>query len=299
MMEICFGDYVINEESEPYFIAEIGINHNGDLQIAKKLMDGAYAAGWNAVKFQKREPDIAVPEHQKMVMRDTPWGRMTYLEYKKRIEFGKVEYDYIDRYCKEKPLDWTASPWDLPSLEFLLQYDIPFIKIASASITQDALLEAAAKFGKPVIMSTGMSTWEELDHAVAILERHAHGGYLLMHTNSTYPAPENELNLSMIRTLRERYRCIVGYSGHERALEPTIVAMVLGAQVIERHITLDHEMWGTDQAASLTLHAMDMLRRRARGLRSMIGNGERVLGEAELSVRRKLRGYQSLYVEVL
>ena len=290
MMEICFGDYVINEESEPYFIAEIGINHNGDLQIAKKLMDGAYAAGWNAVKFQKREPDIAVPEHQKMVMRDTPWGRMTYLEYKKRIEFGKVEYDYIDRYCKEKPLDWTASPWDLPSLEFLLQYDIPFIKIASASITQDALLEAAAKFGKPVIMSTGMSTWEELDHAVAILERHAHGGYLLMHTNSTYPAPENELNLTMIRTLRERYRCIVGYSGHERALEPTIVAMVLGAQVIERHITLDHEMWGTDQAASLTLHAMDMLRRRARGLRSMIGNGERVLGEAELSVRRKLRG---------
>ena len=290
MMEICFGDYVINEESEPYFIAEIGINHNGDLQIAKKLMDGAYAAGWNAVKFQKREPDIAVPEHQKMVMRDTPWGRMTYLEYKKRIEFGKVEYDYIDRYCKEKPLDWTASPWDLPSLEFLLQYDIPFIKIASASITQDALLEAAAKFGKPVIMSTGMSTWEELDHAVSILERHAHGGYLLMHTNSTYPAPENELNLSMIRTLRERYRCIVGYSGHERGLEPTIVAMVLGAQVIERHITLDHEMWGTDQAASLTLHAMDMLRRRARGLRSMIGNGERVLGEAELSVRRKLRG---------
>ena len=290
MMEICFGDYVINEESEPYFIAEIGINHNGDLQLAKKLMDGAYAAGWNAVKFQKREPDIAVPEHQKTVMRDTPWGRMTYLEYKKRIEFGKVEYDYIDRYCKEKPLDWTASPWDLPSLEFLLQYDIPFIKIASASITQDALLEGAAKSGKPVIMSTGMSTWEELDHAVAILERHAHGGYLLMHTNSTYPAPENELNLSMIRTLRERYRCIVGYSGHERALEPTIVALVLGAQVIERHITLDHDMWGTDQAASLTLHAMDMLRRRARGLRAMIGNGERVLGEAELSVRRKLRG---------
>lgn len=289
-MEICFGDYVINEESEPYFIAEIGINHNGDLQIAKKLMDGAYAAGWNAIKFQKREPDIAVPEHQKTVMRDTPWGRMTYLEYKKHIEFGKAEYDYIDRYCKEKPLDWTASPWDLPSLEFLLQYDIPFIKIASASITQDALLEGAAKSGKPVIMSTGMSTWEELDHAVAILERHAHGGYLLMHTNSTYPAPENELNLSMIRTLRERYRCIVGYSGHERALEPTIVAMVLGAQAIERHITLDHEMWGTDQAASLTLHAMDMLRRRARGLRAMIGNGERVLGEAELSVRRKLRG---------
>ena len=283
-MEICFGDYVINEESEPYFIAEIGINHNGDLQIAKKLMDGAHAAGWNAVKFQKREPDIAVPEHQKTVMRDTPWGRMTYLEYKKRIEFGKTEYDYIDGYCREKPLDWTASPWDLPSLDFLLQYDIPFIKIASASITQDALLEGAAKSGKPVIMSTGMSTWEELDHAVGILERHCQNGYVLMHTNSTYPAPEDELNLRMIGTLRERYRCIVGYSGHERSLEPTVVALVLGARVIERHITLDHNMWGTDQAASLTLHAMDMLRRRARGLRAMIGNGERVLGEAWVMV---------------
>ena len=129
-MEICVGDDVINEKSEPYFIAEIGINHNGDLQIAKKLMDGAHAAGWNAVKFQKREPDIAVPEHQKTVMRDTPWGRMTYLEYKKRIEFGKAEYDYIDRYCKEKPLDWRASPWDLPSLDLLIQYDITFIKIS-------------------------------------------------------------------------------------------------------------------------------------------------------------------------
>lgn len=289
-MDIRLGDHVLNEDSEPYFIAEIGINHNGDLQIAKKLMDGAHAAGWNAVKFQKREPDIAVPEHQKSVMRDTPWGRITYLAYKKHIEFGKPEYDYIDLYCKEKPLEWTASPWDMPSLEFLLQYDIPFIKIASASITQDELLERSAKSGKPVIMSTGMSTWEELDHAVGILERYCQNGYVLMHTNSTYPAPEDELNLSMIQILRERYHCMVGYSGHERALEPTVVALVLGAKVVERHITLDHAMWGTDQAASLTLHAMDMLRRRAKGLRAMIGNGERALSESELSVRKKLRG---------
>ena len=289
-MDIRLGDYVLNEDSEPYFIAEIGINHNGDLQIAKKLMDGAHAAGWNAVKFQKREPDIAVPEHQKSVMRDTPWGRITYLAYKKHIEFGKPEYDYIDRYCKEKPLEWTASPWDMPSLEFLLQYDIPFIKIASASITQDELLERSAKSGKPVIMSTGMSTWEELDHAVGILERYCQNGYVLMHTNSTYPAPEDEINLSMIQTLRERYHCMVGCSGHESALEPTVVALVLGAKVVERHITLDHAMWGTDQAASLTLHAMDMLRRRAKGLRAMIGNGERALSESELSVRKKLRG---------
>ena len=230
----------VGEESEPYFIAEIGINHNGDIQIAKKLMDAASACGWNAVKFQKREPDIAVPEMQKSVMRDTPWGRMTYLEYKKHVEFGRAEYDEIARYCVEKPLAWTASPWDLPSLDFLLSYDIPFLKIASATITNDEMLMKAAKSGKPIIMSTGMSTWEEIDHAVDILERYADGNYILMHTNSSYPAPVDALNLRMIRTLRDRYHCLVGYSGHEEGLSPSIVAVVLGACVIERHVTLSH-----------------------------------------------------------
>lgn len=289
-LNISLGSAVLNDDSAPYLIAEIGINHNGDIQIAKKLIDGAHAAGWNAVKFQKREPDIAVPEAQKSVMRDTPWGRMTYLEYKKHVEFGKEEYDYIDKYCKEKPIDWAASPWDMSSLDFLLQYDIPFIKIASATIVQDALLKKAAQSGKVIIMSTGMSTWAEIDHAVAILEKYAEGGYVLMHTNSTYPAPDENLNLRMITTLKERYRCLVGYSGHEQGLEPTVMACVLGACVIERHVTLDHDMWGTDQAASLTLHAMDMLQRRVRNVRKILGDGEHSLSEAELAVKKKLRG---------
>ena len=284
------GGYRVGEEPEPYFIAEIGINHNGDLGIAKKLMDAANACGWNAVKLQKRTPDIAVPEAQKGVMRDTPWGRMTYLEYKKRIEFGRAEFDEIDRYAKDKPLAWTASPWDMPSLEFLLSYDIPFLKIASATITDDAMLMAAAKSGKPIVMSTGMSTWDEIDHAVDILERYADGNYILMHTNSSYPAPLDALNLRMITTLRERYHCLVGYSGHEESLSPTVVAAVLGACVIERHVTLSHAMWGTDQKASLEVPAMGLLRGRVRGIPQMLGDGVRHLSDAELAVRKKLRG---------
>ena len=287
---IDIGGFEITEDGKPYLIAEIGINHNGDLQIAKKLIDAANATGWNAVKFQKREPDISVPEAQKSVMRDTPWGRITYLDYKKHIEFGKKEYDYIDAYCREKPINWSASPWDIPSLEFLLEYDIPFIKIASASITADELLSRAALSGKTIIMSTGMSTLEEIDRAVDILEKKSDGNYILMHTNSAYPAKDEELNLRMIGTLRKRYDCLVGYSGHEQNLEGTVIACALGARVIERHITLDHDMWGTDQAASLTVHAMDMLRRRIEVVFKTLGTGEKTLCEDELKVRKKLRG---------
>ena len=179
---INIGDFEITEDGKPYLIAEIGINHNGDLQIAKKLIDAANATGWHAVKFQKCEPDISVPEAQKSVMRDTPWGRITYLDYKKHIEFGKKEYDYIDAYCREKPICWSASPWDIPSLEFLLEYNVPFIKIASASITDDELVSRAALSGKTIIMSTGMSTLEEIDRAVSILDKKSNGNYILMHT---------------------------------------------------------------------------------------------------------------------
>ena len=287
---IRINDFELNEGSKPYLIAEIGINHNGDLQIAKKLIDAANATGWNAVKFQKREPDIAVPEAQKNVMRETPWGTMTYLDYKKHIEFGREEYDYIDRYCREKPIAWTASPWDMPSLDFLLQYDIPFLKIASASITNHELLRKAAVSGKTIIMSTGMSTLEEIDAAVDILEKEGDDNYILMHTNSAYPAKDEDLNLRMIETLKDRYDCLVGYSGHEQNLEGTVIACALGARVIERHITLDHNMWGTDQAASLTVHAMDMLRRRIEVVFKTLGNGEKTLSEDELKVRKKLRG---------
>ena len=287
---IVLNGKTVSEDTKPYLIAEIGINHNGDLQIAKKLIDAAFACGWDSVKFQKRTPDIAVPEHQKNVMRDTPWGQMTYLEYKKRIEFEKEEYDYIDKYCAEKPIVWTASPWDMPSLEFLLQYDIPFIKIASATFTNDDILTVAAKSGKTVIMSTGMSEYDEIDHAVEILEKYSDGNFILMHTNSVYPAAHENLNLNVIKTLRQRYDCLVGYSGHEEDLEPSVVASVLGACVIERHVTLSHNMWGTDQKASLEVPAMGMLAGRVRTIKEMLGDGIRKLDEKELAVRKKLRG---------
>ncbi len=273
-----------------YFIAEIGINHNGDLQIAKRLIDAAFAIGWDCVKFQKREPDLAVPNEQKGVLRDTPWGQMRYLDYKKRIEFGRLEYDYIDKYCKEKPIEWSASPWDRPSLEFLLQYDIPFIKIPSAMNGNDDLIVAACDSGKRILMSTGMCTQDELDHAVDILEKRASGGYVLMHTNSSYPARIEDLNLNYIVTLKNRYRCPVGYSGHEQNLEPTVVAVALGAEVIERHVTVSHDMWGTDQRASLEINAMDLLYKRCRDVATMLGSKDKIVGEEELAVRKKLRG---------
>lgn len=288
--EILLGNHVINEESFPYIIAEIGINHNGDLQIAKKLIDAANACGWDCVKFQKREPDIAVPEAQKNVMRDTPWGRITYLEYKKKVEFGRAEYDYIDAYCKEKPIAWTASPWDIPSLEFLLKYDVPFIKIASAGNADWELLGLACRSGKPLLVSTGMSTLEEVDALVDFLEEHSDGNYILMHTNSAYPAPAAELNLRMIKTLKDRYRCLVGYSGHEVDLEPTVLSVSMGAKVIERHITLDHDMWGTDHAASLTVPAMAMLHGRMKDVLVMLGDGEKRITDREKEARKKLRG---------
>lgn len=289
--EIKLGDKIINAQSRPYLIAEIGINHNGDMQIAKKLIDAANATAWDAVKFQKRCPDIAVPEAQKSVMRDTPWGRMTYLEYKKHIEFEKPEYDVIDRYCADKPIAWSASPWDMPSLEFLLQYDIPFIKIASATNDNKDILIEACKSGKPLIVSTGMSTLEEIDVTVDLLEKYGNGDYILLHTNSSYPAKEEELNLMVMNTLKERYQCLVGYSGHEMNLEPTVVAAALGAKVIERHITLSHDMWGTDQKASLEIHAMDMLQKRINSVVQAVGDGEKRIYEGEMGARQKLRGH--------
>lgn len=288
--EIKLGDYIINENSFPYIIAEIGINHNGNLQIAKRLIDAANACLWNCVKFQKREPDVSVPEAQKNVMYDTPWGKITYLEYKKKMEFSKSEYDYIDVYCKEKPIAWSASPWDIPSLEFLLKYDLPFIKIASASNANTELIRIACESGKPLLVSTGMSTLEELDKMVGFLDKYSDGNYILLHTNSSYPTLAEELNLRMITTLKERYHCLVGYSGHEIDLEPTIVAASLGAKVIERHVTLDHDMWGTDQEASLSVTAMSMLQGRLKDILLMLGNGEKVITEKEKKVRKKLRG---------
>jgi N-acetylneuraminate synthase len=284
------GNRYVGDGEPLYLIAEIGINHNGDLQIAKKLLDATWATGWDCAKFQKRTPDICIPENQKKVLRKTPWGEMTYLEYKKRIEFQKREYDYIDRYCKEKPLDWTASVWDIPSLEFLLNYDIPFIKIPSAKMTDYELIEASAKSGKPLFVSTGMSTLTEVDAVAELLEKYANGNYILFHTNSTYPTKLDELNLQMIKTLKDRYSCVVGYSGHEYELEPTMITPVYGASVIERHITLSHTMWGTDHAASLEIRGMDALAGRIRSTKLIAGDGIKIISEGEKKIREKLRG---------
>jgi N-acetylneuraminate synthase len=270
-------------------IAEIGINHNGSVTIAKKLIDAAFACNWHCVKFQKRTPDLCVPQEQKNVIRDTPWGKITYLDYRYKVEFGDEEYSYIDKYCREKPILWIASAWDIPSLEFILGYDVPFIKIASAKLTDIELIKAASRSGKPVILSTGMSSVEEIDAAVNVLERHSGGDYILMHTNSAYPAPIEEVNLHVIGFLRDRYHCIVGYSGHEYNLEPSMVAAYLGAKVIERHVTISHDMWGSDQAASLEISGMDVLCKRINSINLMLGDGIKRITAKEMESRKKLR----------
>ncbi|MBI2100038.1 MAG: N-acetylneuraminate synthase family protein [Candidatus Vogelbacteria bacterium] len=282
-----------NRLTQPYLIAEIGINHNGDLQIAKKLISAAFACSWDCVKFQKRNPDKAVPEHQKNVPRETPWGKMTYLKYKHRIEFDKKHYDEIQKYCRMKPIDWAVSVWDLDSLDFMVKSyrdDLPFLKIPSALLTNDELLVKTAKTGIPVIVSTGMSTLKEIDHAVELLKKYA-SQFVVMHCNSSYPANLLELNLRMIPMLKKRYNCIVGYSGHEFGLDSTTVAVALGAQVVERHITLDHTMWGTDQSASVEPQGMDKLYKQIRTVAGMLGDGKKRVYDSELAVRKKLRGY--------
>jgi N-acetylneuraminate synthase len=278
-----------NNLEKPYLIAEIGINHNGDLNIAKKLIDAANACSWDCVKFQKRNPDLCVPEDQKNIPRETPWGTMTYLEYKHRMEFGKKEYDYIDKYCKEKPIQWTASVWDLDSLEFILSYDVPFIKIPSAKLTDLVLIEEAARSKVPIAISSGMSTLEEIDAAVDILKTYG-SYYLLMHTNASYPAPMDEVNVNCVTTLRDRYSCPIGYSGHEYSIEPTVYAAVLGAMVIERHITIDHQMWGTDQAASVEPTGMFLLLNRIKDVKKILGDGVKRVTASEEKVKKKLRG---------
>ena len=273
-----------------YLIGEIGINHNGDIQIAKKLIDAVFAANWDCVKFQKRNSDICVPEVQKNVEKKTPWGTMSYIDYRKKIEFGKEEYDYIDKYCREKPLRWAASVWDIDSLHFIKQYDVAFIKIPSAKLVDHELVSEAARSSLPLIVSTGMSTLDEIDKSVDILRKN-NASFILMHTNSNYPCKMEDVNLKCLNTLRQRYECEIGYSGHEYDLEPTVFATVLGARTIERHITLSHEMWGSDQSASLELMGMDMLRKRVKDIDAILGDGVKRITPEELQVRKKLRGY--------
>lgn len=266
-------------------IGEIGINHNGDLSLCKKIIDSAVLSGCNYVKFQKRNPDICVPEHQKNVIRDTPWGKMTYLDYKHKIEFGKPEYDEIDRYCKEKNIGWFASVWDSDSVNFMAQYN-DITKIPSALITDKELSTYARKKFNTLIISTGMSTEEEIEECI----KHINPD-IIMHTNSTYPSPINELNLEYITWLKNKYNKEVGYSGHEYGLVTTFATIPLGVTWVERHITLDRTLWGSDQIASVEPAGLIKLVKGIRDIeKSLGGNNPRVLLNSELSKRKSLRG---------
>jgi N-acetylneuraminate synthase len=269
-----------------YITAEIGINHNGDLSIAKRLIDVACMAGVDAVKFQKRTPEKAVPPEYREVMRETPWGLMTYLDYRRRVEFGQAEYAEIDRYCKDKGIQWYASCWDEESVDFIEAFNPPCYKAASASLTDSVLLRKIHSTGRPIILSTGMSTLEEIEAAVDLLGTQA---LMIAHSTSTYPCSPQELNLRMIQTLAARFDCPIGYSGHEVGLQTTLAAITLGAAFIERHITLDRAMWGSDQAASVEPWGLMRLVRDIRVIEQAMGDGIKRVYASELQARQRLR----------
>jgi N-acetylneuraminate synthase len=286
--EIKIGNQMVGDGHPVYIIAEIGINHNGDVDIAKKLIDAAKHGGANAVKFQKRTPELCVPEHQRNQMRETPWGYITYLDYRYKIEFGQVEYAEIDRHCKEVGITWLASSWDIPSLEFIETFDPPCHKVPSALLTDHELLRELKATGKPIILSTGMSTLEEIKEAVKITGL---DNLVICHTTSSYPCPPEELNLNMIQTLREMYSCPIGYSGHEVGLVPSAVAVALGACLVERHITLDRAMWGSDQSASVEPWGVEQLVKYIRVTEKSLGDGVKRVYGSEESSKSKLRKY--------
>lgn len=268
-----------------YVIAEIGINHNGDLEIAKRLIDVAVTAGCDAVKFQKRTVDVVYTPEELATPRDNPFGP-TNGDLKRGLEFGVNEYRAIDDYCKERNLDWFVSCWDEGSVDFIEQFSPPCYKIASASLTDDNLLRHTRKTGKPIILSTGMSSVNEIAHAVEVLGKK---DLVILHATSTYPAQYDELNLAVIQWLVKEYGVPVGYSGHETGLASTVAAVALGASVVERHITLDRSMWGSDQAASLEPTGLTKLVRDIRLVESAIGDGKKVVYEREIPVMKKLR----------
>jgi N-acetylneuraminate synthase len=281
------GNRLVGDGHGVFVIAELGINHNGSLDVAKRMIDGAVLAGCNAVKFQKRTPELCVPRDQWYLERDTPWGRMAYIEYRHRIELGAREYVEIDAYCRDRNVQWFASCWDEESVDFMEQFDPPCYKAASASLTDHALLRKMKSTGRPLIMSTGMSTMTEIDAAVAVVGR---DDLLIAHSTSSYPCPVDAVNLRMIDTLRLRFPdCPIGYSGHETGLSPTWAAVSMGACFVERHLTLDRAMWGTDQAASVEVTGFIRLVANIRDIEQALGDGVKRVHESELPSLRKLR----------
>lgn len=286
MKTVALGNQSVGAKQPIFIVAEIGINHNGNLEVAKRLIDAAKAAGCNGVKFQKRTPKLCVPPNQKKKMRETPWGYISYLEYRKKIEFGLKEYQEIDRYCKRCGIAWFASCWDKPSIDFMEQFNPVCFKVPSAMLTDANLLAHFRKTARPIILSTGMSTMEQIKSAVNLLGT---DDLILNHCTSTYPCPPEELNLNMIRTLMQTFDCPIGYSGHEVGLPTTVAAVALGARYIERHITLDRAMWGSDQAASVEPSGFLRLIKYIRVVEAALGDGVKKVYDSERPVMQKLR----------
>jgi len=285
--EIKLGNRMVGDGHPAYVIAEIGINHNGDLEVAKQMIEAAIHAGADAVKFQKRTPEVSTPPEQQKQMRETPWGYITYLDYRYKVEFNQQQYREIERHCREKGVAWMASVWDEPSVDFMEQFDTPAYKLPSASLTDHNLLKYVRKTGKPVIISTGMSTMEQIHKAARVMGTDE---LVIMHCTSTYPCEPEELNLKMVGTLRSEFpRVPIGYSGHEVGLVPSAVAVALGACMVERHLTLDRAMWGSDQAASVEPAGFERLIKYIRVTESSLGDGVKKVYESEKSSMKKLR----------
>jgi len=289
--EVKLGKRLVGDGHPVYIIAEIGINHNGDLDVANQLIDAAVEAGCDAVKFQKRTPELCVPEDQRDKMRHTPWGYISYMEYREKVEFDQEQFSEIVDYCAKQQIEWLASAWDEPSVDFLEQFDPTAHKVASASLTDVGILKKMREQGRPIILSTGMSQMEQIESAVNLIGT---DDLILAHCTSTYPCPPEELNLRMIETLREKYPCPVGYSGHEVGLPTTIAAVTLGASLIERHITLDRAMWGSDQAASIEPGGLRRLVKYIRVVEEALGDGVKTVYDSEKSSLDKLRRADTL-----
>jgi N-acetylneuraminate synthase len=284
---VTVGGRLIGNGHPCFIVGEIGINHNGDLDIAKRLMRVAKEAGCDAVKFQKRTPEKCVPLDQRDIMRDTPWGRMTYMDYRYRVEFGASDYTEIDRYARELSLLWFSSCWDEDAVDFMEQFNPIAYKIPSAALTDAPLLRRHKKTGRPIVLSTGMSTMEQIKHAVGLLDVEK---LIILHCTSTYPSSAHELNLRMIPTLKKEFSdCPIGYSGHEVGLQASVAAVSLGACFLERHITLDRTMWGTDQAASIEPQGLQRLVRDLRVVETALGDGVKCVYESERPIMAKLR----------
>ena len=281
------GDRVVGIGNPVYITGEIGINHNGDLANAIALIDKAVDAGCDAVKFQKRTPEVCTPRDQWDIERDTPWGRMSYIDYRHRVEFGVEEYAAIDEHARHRGIAWFASPWDIESVDFLEGFDVSAHKVASACLTDDELLRRLRATGRTVILSTGMSTMRQIRHAVEVL---GSDNIILCHATSTYPAQTSELNLKMIFTLQGEFPNVpIGYSGHETGLQTTLAAVAMGATFVERHITLDRSMWGSDQAASVEPQGLARLVRDVRVISEAMGDGVKQIYDGERTAMKKLR----------